>query len=208
MTTVLIVSRTRMNKGVCVGAIIETTREVIRIHDEHGANLTKEAEYQIGERWEVDVQPAWNGRNKPHVEDTQVLSPKRINDIDMQGLIAFIKSKCNIIKGTIYELFSGTLVSVNCGLSTMYINGQNVPDHSVAFWIADKDLVKREETFKDQKKIFYVYDSSKKIRYVGFQQAIDVIPQGTIIRMSLANWWDTNGTTEKRCYLQLSGWYL
>ena len=73
MTTVLIVSRTRMNKGVCVGAIIETTREVIRIHDEHGANLTKEAEYQIGERWEVDVQPAWNGRNKPHVEDTQVL---------------------------------------------------------------------------------------------------------------------------------------
>ena len=41
MTTVLIVSRTRMNKGVCVGAIIETTREVIRIHDEQRKQNTK-----------------------------------------------------------------------------------------------------------------------------------------------------------------------
>ena len=69
MDTVLIVSRTKMKEGVCVGAIIETTGESIRLHDERGANLAKDAEYQIGQEWEMDVQKPWNSRPEPHLED-------------------------------------------------------------------------------------------------------------------------------------------
>ena len=43
--------------------------------------------------------------------------------------------------------------------------------------------------------------------YVGFEEAVETIPAGTLVRVSLARWWDTNGTTEDRCSLQLSGWY-
>ncbi|MFC2490746.1 MAG: hypothetical protein ACFNVK_11815 [Prevotella sp.] len=211
MDTVLIVSRTKMKEGVCVGAIIETTGESIRLHDERGANLAKDAEYQIGQEWEMDVQKPWNSRPEPHLEDRQIRSPKYVNTVDMAMLVSSIKkSKCNIIHGGVQKLFDGALVS-GCGSSKqqpMYINEKNVPNHSVAFWIADKDLVMKVSTFNGQKKVYYVYDNTFKISYVGFQSALTIIPQGTMIRMSLASWWKPDDASEKRCYLQLSGWYL
>lgn len=44
-----------------------------------------------------------------------------------------------------------------------------------------------------------------RLKFVGFQEHVSRIQAGTIIRLSLANWWDGQG--EDRCYLQLSGWY-
>lgn len=44
--------------------------------------------------------------------------------------------------------------------------------------------------------------------YVGLQD-VEVIPAETLIRLSLANWWvPEDGNVERRCYLQLSGWYI
>jgi len=34
------------------------------------------------------------------------------------------------------------------------------------------------------------------------------IPADTLLRVSLARWWDNEGRHEERCYLQLSGWYV
>ena len=42
MATVLIVSKTQMKNGVCVGGINENTNELIRIHNERGGNLPAE----------------------------------------------------------------------------------------------------------------------------------------------------------------------
>ena len=50
MATVLIVSKTQMRNGVCVGGIIEQTCELIRIHNERGGNLSDDAPYEIGDR--------------------------------------------------------------------------------------------------------------------------------------------------------------
>ncbi|MFH1320564.1 MAG: hypothetical protein ABII90_07920 [Bacteroidota bacterium] len=46
----------------------------------------------------------------------------------------------------------------------------------------------------------------RNISYVGFQNPVDKIPAGTLVRISLARWWSPN-EDEERCYLQLSGWY-
>lgn len=49
-----------------------------------------------------------------------------------------------------------------------------------------------------------------RIPYVGFEPAVDLIPKGTLVRVSLARWWrphDSPPDMEERCYLQLSGWY-
>lgn len=43
--------------------------------------------------------------------------------------------------------------------------------------------------------------------YVGFQNEIDTITTGSLVRLSLARWWTKNNSVDKRCYLQLSGWF-
>lgn len=57
----------------------------------------------------------------------------------------------------------------------------------------------------------YIYENngvSKQIVYKGNQTALEVIPKGRLIRLSLAKWWKPEDSDiEARCYLQLSGWY-
>lgn len=80
----------------------------------------------------------------------------------------------------------------------------NVPGFSTQFWIPDEALIHVVSFEKD----YYSY-RGLKIKYVGFLPAVARIPAGTIVRLSLANWFDGNGTwPEERCYLQISGWYL
>ena len=38
-------------------------------------------------------------------------------------------------------------------------------------------------------KHYYFYDNVR-LKFVGYQTIVDKIPSGTIIRLSLANWWD------------------
>ncbi len=51
-------------------------------------------------------------------------------------------------------------------------------------------------------------DNIYNIPYAGVTQAIQRIPKGTLIRVSLARWWNKDDKTEERCYLQLSGFYI
>lgn len=55
MATVLIVSRTQMANGICVGGINEDTGELIRLHNEKGGNLKSDAPYMVGERWNLRI---------------------------------------------------------------------------------------------------------------------------------------------------------
>ncbi len=206
METVLIVSRTRMAKGVCVSGIIENTCEFIRIHDYKGACLKDDTPYQVGERWEMDVIKAWNARPEPHIEDKQVTPHRCIGKISMKDLTTFVTNYCRITKGSIKELFDHKLTFGNTYYSTGYITKQNIPNHSVEFWIADRDLIKTEYPSDTGQKIYYRC-GDYKIKYVGFQEPLEIIPQGTMIRISLANWWAKDPNEEPKCYLQLSGWY-
>ena len=51
---------------------------------------------------------------------------------------------------------------------------------------------------------------NKYIPYVGLGDTPDIIPEDTLIRLSLglSHWWSKDGETEERCYLQVSGFYL
>lgn len=82
------------------------------------------------------------------------------------------------------------------------VNREDIPSFSTQFWIADSDLIYTEQFGKH----YYRYKQTR-LKFVGFQEIVKRIPAGTIIRLSLANWWDGDGSGEDRCYLQLSGWY-
>lgn len=205
MVTVLIVSRTQMTNGVCVGAIIESTNELIRIHNERGGNLTSDAPYQVGDRWEMFVEKAWNARSIPHIEDKQTIPYRRIENIGNEGVKHYIHNNnfgVRLTRGSLADTFEGCL---HLQSTNNYITKNDIPGFSTQFWIADRDLVHLVNSYNGKETHYYMYDNIR-IKFVGFQTHIDRIPAGTIIRLSLANWWDGQG--EDRCYLQLSGWYL
>ncbi len=222
---ILIVSRTQMKNGVCVGGVDVNTCELIRLHNDRGGNLTIYTPYQIGEVWEMNVEFPWNPRVKPHVEDRMTTPLSLIGRIDVQGISSFLNGnivnveiapnrsndtmlylidgeniKSKIVKGTLDVTFEGKLKFAG---RASYIGKEDVSNFSTQFWITDKPLYHRVSFEKH----YYVYNNTY-IRFVGFQDMVEVIPAGTIIRLSLANWWDGDGSGEERCYLQLSGWYL
>lgn len=203
-TVVLIVSKTRMSNGVCVGGIIEITGEFIRLHNEHGGNLQFDAPYEIGDRWLLKVEKAWNSRPNPHSEDKQVKPINKIKNVGIRGIINYLETHQlgnRFIKGSLDNAFEGYL---NLSTSKNYINRCHIPSFSTQFWIADCDLIHIEQWNSH----YYRYKDGIRIKYVGTQTLIDRIPRGSIIRLSLANWWDGDGSGEERCYLQLSGWYI
>lgn len=203
MTTVLIVSKTQMRNGVCVGGIDERTCELIRIHGERGENLPIDAPYQIGDRWIMTVESAWNARPIPHVEDKQTTSIKKIENVGVKGIINFINSHNLgkfLVRGSLSDTFEGCLHFVG---TKNFVNRERIPSFSTQFWIADEDLI---HSYKWEKH-YFVYKETR-IKFVGYQDIVKRIPAGAIIRLSLANWWDGDGSEEDRCYLQLSGWYM
>ena len=203
MPVVLIVSKTQMSNGVCVGGINENTCELIRLHNERGGNLPTDAPYEIGDRWEMNVETAWNVRKAPHIEDKQTTPIRKIENIGISGIINFVRShnfNGRLTIGALENTFNSCLILQG---SRNFINRDNVPHFSTQFWISDYDLTYREIFGKH----YYMYNGIR-LKFVGFQPIIQRIPRGTIIRLSLANWWNGDGSGEDRCYLQLSGWYI
>lgn len=204
MAKVLIVSKTKMNERFCVGGIDMETGEFIRLHNERGGNLTaEEAPYEIGDVWELEVKTAWNVRNPPHVEDKQTIRKEKLEHIGVSGIIDYVQNHDlgdRLTEGALDGAFEGCLQSRN------YVTGDTVPSFSTQFWVPDHNLTLE----KYEEHIYYRYHGLK-IKYVGLMPAIEEIPAGTFIRLSLANWWggtDNKPFGEERCYLQISGWYL
>ena len=197
---VLIVSRTRMRNGVCCGGIDLTTGEMIRLHDHWGRNLTPEAPFQIRQVYNLDYRQALHARPIPHVEDKEVMPGYQlVKEFSVSEFVAEIDRLVNIPYGGIESIFEGKLR--HSSYST-YISPEDIPSFSVCFWRPNIQLIKSEFLGKTR-----YWFGNNVISYVGFQDPLNVIPEGTLLRMSLANWWSPDSITEKRCYLQLSGWF-
>ena len=162
---ILIVSRTQMKNGVCIGGIDLNSFELIRLHNERGGNLTVDIPYQIGEVWEMNVEFPWNPRVRPHVEDRMTTPLSFFGHLSMQDISKFLKGdlvgvkipqrdnkytslflidgeniKSKIVKGTLSTTFEGKL---KLSGRASYIGKENIPNFSTQFWIADKPLYHR-----------------------------------------------------------------
>lgn len=108
MSTILIVSKTQMKNGVCVGGIDESTCELVRLHNDRGGNLPFDAPYEIGDRWEMTIQPAWNTRPIPHVEDKQTTPIRKLGNIGINGVVNFIETHnfgAKLTRGDLHNAF-------------------------------------------------------------------------------------------------------
>jgi len=112
-----------------------------------------------------------------------------------------------LLCGGVELLFGGLAQATSFG--AQYIAERTgIPSYSTFFWRPDKPL----DCCDDAKRIRYRYPLENGVRtltFVGYQEPIDVIPAGSLIRVSLAHWWQPSDKPdyESRCYVQLSGWF-
>jgi hypothetical protein len=82
--------------------------------------------------------------------------------------------------------------------------------HSTGFWIPHADLMLFKDARQRPRYQYGAHHQNREVPYVGLAEPVELIPAGTWVRVSLAQWWrpsDSPGV-EERCYLQLSGWFF
>lgn len=211
---VIIVSKTHMSNAACVGGLA-TNGRFVRLLDENGYNQPTNTDFEVRQVWSIEFNERPN-LTEPHVEDilitTKTLRGTLKDELSMLQMVE--KYNATIWRGSPDNLFDGLLNWTNNGSG--YINEEGgIPQHSVGFWISNQPLRRHilrgtRDDGSEYESIRYNYPNIngwRNLAFVGYDEAIKVIPAGTLIRVSLARWWDRNGQTEDRCSLQLSGWY-
>ena len=202
---VIIVSKTHMTSAACIGALA-TNGKYIRLLNDGGYNQPIDTEFEIRQVWDIEFEERVD-KKTPHIEDVIVKSKKLKGTLKDEITMLQLVQRYNAIiwRGSPEVLFDGLLQWTDSG-SGYISDNSSIPNNSVGFWIPDKDLTKK--IFYDKPRYSYPKTTNwRSLPYVGFEEAVEIIPAGTLVRVSLARWWDTNGTTEDRCSLQLSGWY-
>lgn len=203
---ILITSKTHKGKAACVGGLIMNNNQFVRLLNPGNWDQYADTNFDIGDIWDIsfqnreDVEP-------PHIEDVIIQSKKYLRKKD--NISEFlINCGVTIYQGSPSTIFNGLLGWT--GKGNGYIgNRDNLPPNSVGFWISDNEL----KLDDDDKHYLYPSENpfarTKSFPYVGFEDKVDVIPEGTLMRLSLARWWKPEDSEiNERCYLQLSGWYL
>ncbi len=206
---VLIVAKTRMRSGACIGAITEKGESVRLIPFNADPRDGANREYEVGDIWKITGDPE-TPLKPPHNENFVVDKKSRIHRTkDTRDLISAVELLMPPKFGDPRQLYEGLLQTTSIG--SLYVPpGHDVPPYSTTFWKTDKQLTL--ET--DQKKnLCYRYPTENggcTLTFVGFQKPLKTIPAGTLLRVSLAHWWRPKNTphVELRCYVQLSGWFL
>ena len=205
---VLIVAKTRIGKGACIGAITETGKSVRLIpfnadpHD--GANR----EYEVGDIWEISAEPE-TSLIPPHNENIVVHKKSRLHAAkDTKDLVSVIELLMPPKVGHPRELYEGLLQTTSSGSLYVAAEGE-VPPYSTTFWRPDQPLTRDTE----ERRIRYRYPTENggcTLTFVGFQEPLETIPAGMLLRVSLAHRWRPSDQpdAEERHYAQISGWFL
>jgi ATP-dependent DNA helicase RecQ len=211
MEKVLIVARTRAGNGVEIGGLTREQNRSVRVLPPEGQSHPADTRLDVGQVWEFEFHDAPDVK-PPHVEDIIVSSGKRAGFVS--NMREVLLEHIQPWEGGPEQLYDGLLTIVN---GKAYISEQNeLPPASTGFWLPDRPLTLNFQS--NPPKPYYslvLGEATTKsaveflnIPFVGFAEPIKQIPAGTLVRVSLARWFDQNGRTERRCYLQLSGWYL
>ncbi|MCB9124384.1 MAG: DNA helicase RecQ [Caldilinea sp.] len=200
---VLIVAKTRMGAGACVGGIALEDGRSVRLIDAYAdAHAGGGMHYAVGEIWEIETEAA--EIEPPHVEDVRVLSSRRAGR--QRDVAAVIEARMAPVAGSVDGPFEGHLQRATGG--ALYVSDAGgLPAFSTCFWRPDRPL-RRVET---EHRIRYVYSGDEgecSFVFVGLQEPVAEIPAGTLLRLSLTRRWrpDNRPDFELRCYAQLSGW--
>ena len=215
MVRVLIVARTQMGSNVCIGGLNLETNESLRLLGSDGSNQPRSVEFDVGQVWEIDYTPSQH-ITLPHTEDVFVQKSQHVGR--QPHLRDFLLERIHPWCGGADQLFDGLLVSERGSCYLPPYPKEYLPQVSTGLWLPETPLKQSGINSRyyialvDTKPYAYeelgIHDEQLYIKYVGFSSPIRQLPAQTLIRVSLARWWNGEGRHELRCYLQLSGWYL
>jgi hypothetical protein len=187
-----------------VGGLTLERGRPVRLLRSDGGNCDPDAPYRVGEVWDVEYEvPA--DLLAPHLEDVAVFDAVRCGEIPELG--QFLRERVQPWEGPPERLFDGLLQPTDTASGYVSVP-TGVPSRSVGFWLPDQPLA----LARDEGGPRYRYPGPHGVRvlsYVGFDPPEEVLPAGTLLRVSLT-WWRKNPEApgqDARCYLQLSGWY-
>lgn len=206
MERVLIVAKTHMKSGVCLGGLTRAQNRGVRLLPPNRPHYPADTQFQVGQVWDMEFHQA-TGIEPPHVEDVIVTGAKFVAQVS--NIHEILLDRIHPWQGRPEQLYDGLLrVSGGRGYISEY---DSIPAMSTGFWIPDQPLNLKYSLEHDRIKPNYRFSDAAAtltIPFVGFAEPIKLLPSGTLLRVSLARWFDQDGRTERRCYLQLSGWYL
>ena len=202
---VLIVAKTRMGSGACIGGITQAGDSVRLISADMDAHDGAGREYEVGDVWEIEATSAPD-IIPPHVENIIVHRKRRLPSL--RNPIVIIERFMPPRVGGPAGLYEGLTQATSNGSLYIAKSGE-IPSYSTTFWRTDQPLI----LDTTGKRIHYRYsteDGGRTLTFVGCQEPLQTIPAGTLLRVSLAHSWrtDDGSITDYRFYVQLSGWFL
>lgn len=211
---VLITSITRMKLGYCVGGIDVDTTELIRLvvakFSDGGAGWIPEhlmdmLHMKIGNILYLELEKRRDVK-PPHIEDFEVRKLLQVDGIQHVAVRNWLDGHFpfhRIWSGGISSLFDGCLLHTK---RKAWLSENQVSKNSVGFWRLPAPLTLSVNgsyyCFQDD-----VINGLFEIPFVGNIEPISLIKEGTLVRVSLARWWQQELGMPPRCYLQISGWY-
>lgn len=175
---ILILSKTKYGNLFCMGGVILNNNQLVRLTDRFGNYQPADTDLKIGNIIEGEIEQC-NSLIPPHIENVILLNYEIVDkENDLKNFI--LNSGLDIYNGNVEGLFDGLLKWTFNG-SGYYDNQEKAPKNSVGFLITDTDLVLFGKYYK-------ITDNNKKISYVGCEPPIEILPKGTLLRVSLSKW--------------------
>ena len=207
MTQVLIVGKTRMGDGICLGGIVGGSNRSVRLLPRSGFNHPMDTDYELRDLWNLELKELPRSqKHAPHSEDVRVMNKVRIRKASPKELRDFIVNRVGASLVEPHKLFDGRIQFTRNRRG--YITPKaKIPLYSTGFWRFEQALRLQHETNRaGSAALRYVTaDKSLDVKYVGLEEPLEVIPPGAILRFSLTHWF---GDKPAGFWLQLSGWFL
>ena len=207
MAQVLIVAKTKMKTGICLGGLVAGSYHSIRPLPAQGYNHPKNKRIHVGEIWDLTLKEIPKREiAPPHTEDMRIIQERYLRTVPASQLKAVLLKRVKAPFVHPQALFDG-LIRFNPNRRGYVSPTDGLPGYSTGFWRFNQPLHKREED--GEARYLYFDDDGAEIldvKHIGFDEPLETIPPGTLLRFSLARGFP--GDPKKRRWLQLSGWFL
>ncbi len=190
---------------ICVGGLNLETMEHVRLKRSKEPPFwpADSCPFNVGDVFLVEYEPKVDLDNPHHREDVAVQKYRRTKEITNGEICKILKSKNLVSDGCFPNVafaFSGKnhpLKRAQSGAWYAFADEAYRLQNSTGFWRCTDPLFLVGNRYVNHKKGY-------NIKYVGEALTIEVIPQGTIIRLSTSTIWQEKNSA----FLQLSGWFL
>ena len=219
MVQVLIVAKTEMGKGVCLGGLVLNTDQSVRLlpWDPSRFSHSMDTPFNLGDIWDLELEEVPN-KNPPHTEDIRIkgFQERYIQTIPKSELKDFLLKRVDAPFVHPSALFDGlirfTSYNPQTGGCKGYVDpADGLPGYSTGFWRFDQPLYKHEyEDGGAARYLYYDYGTGVlvlDVKHIGFDEPLEIIPPGSLLRFSLSRGHKDYPEEDRYRWLQLSGWF-